>query len=69
MFTHSDFQTETWKRLDAHLCAELQKLRESNDNDLLTYEETQKLRGRIVQIKRILKMPTDILSQGNDLES
>jgi len=63
-----DFQSEMWKRLDSLLRAELQKLREKNDTDL-NAEETQKLRGRIVQIKRILSMPTDMLSQGNDLDA
>lgn len=67
MLTKFDFQTETWKRLDAYLRAELTRLRESNDTDL-TPDKTQAIRGRIAQIKRILKMPTDMLSQGDDLD-
>jgi len=64
-----DFQSETWRRIDAHLRQELDKLRRENDKPDLTDTQTATLRGRILQIKRILAMPTDIAGQGDDLGS
>lgn len=65
MMYATDFRSEVWSRFEAHLRAELEKHRVSNDADL-TAEKTALLRGRIRQIKEILALPTDTASQGND---
>lgn len=44
-----------WLRLEAHLRAQLAALRAKNDGDF-SHEETQRLRGRIAQLKEILAL-------------
>lgn len=44
-----------WLRLQAHLGAQLEALRCKNDG-YLSHEDTQRLRGRIAQIKEILAL-------------
>ena len=56
--TQVEQQSSTWKKIENHLEERLQDLREQNDNDL-TEIETQKIRGSIVEIKRILELRED----------
>jgi len=44
-----------WLRLQAHLGAQLDAARRKNDGDL-SMEDTQRLRGRIAQLKEILAL-------------
>lgn len=53
--TEMEHQSALWQKLDTHLHERLQALRSRNDGDLAP-EETQKLRGRIAQIKEILAL-------------
>lgn len=51
-------QSSVWKKILSHLETRLQDLREQNDNDL-TEIETQKVRGSIAEVKRILELRED----------
>ena len=56
--TQVEQQSSTWKKIENHLEERLQDLREQNDNDL-TEIETQKIRGSIAEVKRILELRED----------
>ncbi|MEN6400862.1 MAG: hypothetical protein ABFD94_02860 [Armatimonadia bacterium] len=44
-----------WLKLQAHMSEQLDVLRRKNDG-LLSHEDTQRLRGRIAQLKEILAL-------------
>lgn len=50
-----EIHSALWLRLEAHLSEQLDVLRRKNDG-LLSHEDTQRLRGRIAQIKEILAL-------------
>lgn len=54
-FERSDFESPTWRRLRAHLLAELDSLREQNDGNLPP-DKTAFLRGQIMRVKSILDL-------------
>jgi hypothetical protein len=53
--TPGEQQTPLYIKLRKHWEARLQELREKNDSAALTPEETARLRGRIDEIKLLLK--------------
>lgn len=53
-----------WRKLVEHYEARLQVLREKNDNSM-TNDESEKLRGRIVEVKVFLGLDSD----GPEIES
>lgn len=57
-----------WQRLHAHLTERLDALRRSNDGDM-SMEETQRLRGRIAQLKEILALGREPVQVGLDAPS
>ena len=48
-----DIDSSTWKKISAHYEARLDMLRRKNDGNL-SFDETNKLRGRIAEVKRLL---------------
>ena len=54
-FYMEDVQSHVWKKLEAYLEERLQRLRAQNDQRLDDYD-TALLRGRIAEIKEILKL-------------
>lgn len=50
-----DRQSALWKKLQAHLEARLQQMRERNDS-AIDVVRTAKLRGRIAEIKYLLSL-------------
>lgn len=61
-----DIQGPTWARLKAHLQDRLTSLRQRNDNATLSYDETQKLRGRIAECKYLLALGSPTPPGDND---
>jgi uncharacterized protein involved in exopolysaccharide biosynthesis len=53
-----DRQSAVWKRLKEYYEARLTMLRSQNDANL-TADQTARLRGRIVEVKRLLDLDTD----------
>ena len=53
--TPGEQQTPLYIKLRRHLETRLQELREKNDSAVLTQDETARLRGRIDEIKLLLK--------------
>lgn len=51
-------KSELWMKLSRHLAERLDSLRRQNDGDQ-TEESTAKLRGRIAEIKALLKLGED----------
>lgn len=51
-----ELQSTVWKKLEAHLKAELAERREYNDGHTLTDIETATIRGQIKEIKRLLRL-------------
>lgn len=51
-----ELQSTVWKKLEAHLKAELAERREYNDGLTLTDIETAVIRGEIKHIKRLLRL-------------
>lgn len=60
-----EMQSALWQRLHAHMTERLDGLRRSNDGDL-PMEETQRLRGRIAQLKEILALAREPVQLGVD---
>lgn len=56
VLTDADRQTPTWGRIKEHLAKELERLREANDREDAKPGETSYRRGRIAQIKALLKL-------------
>lgn len=55
VLTDNDRQSAAWKKLKAHYEARLAKLRVQNDNTM-PYEDTVRMRGRIDEVKLLLKL-------------
>ncbi len=53
-------QSETWQALREYLQKDLQRLRERNDNESLTAEQTATLRGHIAHCKAMLALEKDL---------
>ena len=53
-------QSDAWKALKEHLQKDLQRLRERNDNESLTAEQTAALRGQIAHCKAMLALDKDL---------
>jgi hypothetical protein len=53
-----DFETDTWKRLRAHIEGELAEVRERLESPLLDADMTQVVRGRIAALKGLLALET-----------
>lgn len=53
-----ELRSSLWRRLQAHYEAQLELLRRKNDGDM-TPEQTQRLRGRIAQVKEFLALATE----------
>jgi hypothetical protein len=53
-------QSDTWQVIKAHLEKELQRLRERNDNESLSAEQTAALRGQIAHVKAMLVLDKDL---------
>ena len=51
-----EFYSPTWVWLEDHIEQKIKKLRSQNDNQKLTIEKTQALRGRIFELKQILSL-------------
>lgn len=51
-----DFQTEAWRRFTQQLEEQLASLRAKNDAKGLSNTDTEFLRGRIFEVKRILSL-------------
>lgn len=45
-----------WAAIEAHLAARLAMLRAQNDNPAMSAEETQAQRGRIAEVKKLLRI-------------
>ena len=54
-----------WQKLEGFLAHRLDALRKNNDGDL-SPEETQRLRGRIAQLKEILALAREPVQVGDD---
>lgn len=63
-----EMQSALWQKLHAHMAERLDALRRSNDGDL-SIEETQRLRGRIAQLKEILALAREPVQLGMDAAS
>lgn len=57
-FTYEELHSSLWVKLTEHYEARLQLLRQKNDN-VLSAEETARLRGRIAEVRAILALPQD----------
>ena len=53
-------QSDAWQAIKAHLEKDLQRLRERNDNESLTAEQTAALRGQIAHCKAMLALDKDL---------
>lgn len=51
-----ELQSPVWKKIEAHLKAELAERREYNDGHSLTDIETATIRGEIKHIKKLLRL-------------
>ena len=58
VLTQLDRDSAAWKRLVEHYTARLAALRQQNDSDQ-TAEKTEKLRGRIAEVRYLLSLGTD----------
>lgn len=63
-----EIRSALWQRIHTHLAERLDALRKSNDGDLGP-EDTQRLRGRIAQLKEILALGREPVQVGEDAES
>jgi hypothetical protein len=52
-----DFNGATWARLETHLRARIADLRQQNDRPQNTEQQTDTLRGRILELKELLALP------------
>lgn len=57
-FQRSDYDSEVWKRVRAHFEARLNTARIKNEGRL-SIEETNRLRGRIFEMKAFLALSPD----------
>lgn len=57
--TQVDRSSGGWQQLMVHLTERLQDLRQQNDADQ-SEESTEKLRGRIAEVKRLLDLNKDL---------
>lgn len=64
--TPEDFRSPTWLRLEYSLKKRVGDLRRQNDNPQLTDQETQRIRGKISELKRILGLPKGRPGQDDD---
>lgn len=55
----TDRQAAVWLKLKKHMQDRLAVLRQQNDGDR-DFDETQKLRGRIAELKRLLDLDADM---------
>jgi hypothetical protein len=58
--TQGQRTSETWQAIKAHLERDLQRLRERNDSESLTAEQTSALRGQIAHCKAMLALEKDL---------
>lgn len=63
-FRRSDFESETWGRLKRYFEHRLGELRTQNDN--CPPEQTERLRGRIAEVKLFLELPSQAPPQETD---
>lgn len=62
MSTPNEIQLQ-WHTVKADAERRLMELRERNDSPDLSFEQTQVLRGQIMEIKHLLNMPTALAMQ------
>jgi len=55
----ADRATRLWHDIEEHLQRRLQTLREQNDNQGMTADQTAIIRGRIAEVKSLLALGTD----------
>lgn len=55
----ADRGTRLWHDIEEHLQRRLQALREQNDNQGMTADQTAIIRGRIAEVKSLLALGTD----------
>jgi len=63
-----DFQSQAWKRLADELNERLAALRLMNDQPTLNSEQTSLIRGKIMEIKRILALGKPSASEAEDAD-
>lgn len=66
--TDLERQSALWQKLAAHLSGRLDAQRARNDGDL-SPEDTQKLRGRIAQLKEILALAREPVQVDGDAQA
>ena len=66
--TDLERQSALWQKLAAHLSERLDAQRARNDGDL-SPEDTQKLRGRIAQLKEILALAREPVQVDGDAQA
>lgn len=54
-FDGIDFETEQGRKIKRQMESRLQQLREQNDNEQLTEKETASIRGKIHELKAMLR--------------
>jgi ribosomal protein L30/L7E len=69
LLTAEDRDNRLWLKLKANLEDRLTALRIQNDSTKLTLDDTNKLRGRIQEVKRLLSLgtATPIVDEESDL--
>lgn len=58
LLTKMDRDSAAWKKIDQYIDERIAKLRTENDGDL-TKKQTQKVRGRIQELKELKKLGAD----------
>jgi hypothetical protein len=58
----TEFKTACWRQVRAHVEARLAELRELNDTQGLTEAQTEGIRGRIAELKLLLKLDEELKS-------
>lgn len=53
--TLADFHSATWQKMKKHLQSQLESYRKENDGNL-DNDKTQRVRGRIAEVKRLLAL-------------
>lgn len=68
ILTDHDRSSAVWKKIKAHLESHLDVLRKQNDTSK-TRDETEKLRGRIAEVKHMLGLDSkNPETESNDVE-
>jgi hypothetical protein len=55
-FNKQDFDSSTWRKLEAHLNELLAKRQRELENETLSVDKTASIRGRIKQIRQLLAL-------------